>query len=69
MLLSEYWSDLDKSKRAEVHKDDGDFYVKFYENDELIRTESYVDKSQSWAEAAAENYTMGIKVVQSGKRR
>jgi hypothetical protein len=68
MLLSEYWSD-DRSKKAEVHKDDGDFYVKFYEDEELILTEAYVDKSQSWAEAAAENFTMGIKVVQNGKRR
>jgi hypothetical protein len=43
--------------------------VDFYENEDLILTEKYIDKSQSWAEAAAENYTMGIKVIQNGKRR
>jgi len=68
MLISEYWSD-DKSKRAEVHKSEGVFHVDFYENEELILTEKYIDKSQSWAEASAENYTMGIKVIQNGKRR
>ena len=68
MLISEYWSD-DKTKRAEVHKYEGNFHVDFYENDEYVLTEKYVNKSQSWAEAAAENYTMGIKVVQNGKRR
>jgi hypothetical protein len=68
MLISEYWSD-DKTKRAEVHKYNGNFHVDFYENEDLILTEKYIDKSQSWAEAAAENYTMGIKVIQNGKRR
>jgi Tol biopolymer transport system component len=68
MLLSEYWSD-DKTKRAEVHKYDGNFHVDFFENEEYIMTEKYINKSQSWAEAAAENYTMGIKVIQNGKRR
>jgi hypothetical protein len=68
MLISEYWSD-DKLKRAEVHKSDGDYHVDFYENDEYVLTEKYINKSQSWAEAAAENYTMGIKVIQNGKRR
>jgi len=67
MLISEYWSD-DKTKRAEVHKSDGSFHVDFFENDQYILTEKYIDKSQSWAEAAAENYTMGIKVIQNGKR-
>ena len=67
MLISEYWSD-DKTKRAEVHKSEGTFHVDFYENDAYIMTEKYIDKSQSWAEAAAENYTMGIKVIQNGKR-
>jgi hypothetical protein len=68
MLISEYWSD-DKTKRAEVRKYEGDFFVDFYQGDEYIQTERYINKSQSWAEAAAENYTMGIKVVQNGKRR
>lgn len=68
MLISEYWSD-DKSKRAEVHKVDGTFHVDFFENEEFVLQEQYHDKSQSWAEAAAENYTMGIKVIQNGKRR
>lgn len=68
MLISEYWSE-DKTKRAEVHKYEGNFHVDFYEDDEYVMTEKYIDKSQSWAEAAAENYTMGIKVVQNGKRR
>ena len=68
MLISEYHSE-DKTKRAEVHKYDGNFHVDFFENEEYILTEKYVGKSQSWAEAAAENYTMGIKVVQNGKRR
>jgi hypothetical protein len=68
MLISEYWND-DKTKRAEVHKYNGNFHVDFYENEDLILTEKYIDKSQSWAEAAAENYTMGIKVIQNGKRR
>ena len=68
MLVSEYWSD-DKTKRAEVHKYDGNYHVDYYEDEDLIQTEKYLNKSQSWAEAAAENYTMGIKVIQNGKRR
>jgi hypothetical protein len=68
MLISEYWSD-DRTKKAEVRKYEGDFFVDFYLNDEYVQTEKYINKSQSWAEAAAENYTMGIKVVQNGKRR
>jgi hypothetical protein len=68
MLISEYVSD-DKTKKAEVHKSDGSFHVDFFEDDNYIMTEKYINKSQSWAEAAAENYTMGIKVIQNGKRR
>jgi hypothetical protein len=68
MLISEYISD-DQSKRAQVHKVEGDFHVDFFEDGEYVVTEKYIGKSQSWAEAAAENYTMGIKVIQNGKRR
>jgi len=67
MLISEYWSD-DGVKKAQVHKIEGEYHVDFFERGSFIMTEHYPGKSQSWAEAAAENYTMGIKVVQNGKR-
>jgi hypothetical protein len=67
MLISEYVSD-DGTKKAEVHKAEGSFHVDFFEDGKYVMTEKYVEKSQSWAEAAAENYTMGIKVIANGKR-
>jgi len=68
MLISEYWSD-DRTKKAQVHKIEGEYHVDYFEDEKFIMTEGYPGKSQSWAEAAAENYTMGIKVIQNGKRR
>lgn len=68
MLISEYWSD-DRELKAQVHKIEGEYHVDYFKNDQFVVTEHYPGKSQSWAEAAAENYTMGIKVVQNGKRR
>lgn len=68
MLISEYVSD-DRKLKAQVHKIEGEFHVDYFEDDKFVVTEGYPGKSQSWAEAAAENYTMGIKVIQNGKRR
>lgn len=42
------------------------FGVDFYENDSIIGREMYPDKSEYWAEDAAENWIFGVKKVVNG---
>ena len=40
MLISEYWSD-DRTKKAQVHKIEGEYHVDYFEDEKFIMTEGY----------------------------
>lgn len=57
-LISTYWSD-DKSKRAEIHKDDSGLSVYLYNYDSLLEVRNLNNFSIHYAEDCAENFVMG----------
>ena len=57
-FISEYKG---QDKTAEVILNNGVWGCNFYLGNELIKTELYEGHSESYAEDAAENYTLGIK--------
>ena len=60
--FSSHWSD-DKKLRAEVFKrGDGAWGCEFYNNNNYDYTAVYEGKSETYAESAAENYVLGVKV-------
>ena len=61
MIEDKYSTYVDGNRRADVIKKDGDWGVKFYEDNKSIGIEWYPTKSEAWAEDCAENYVMGIK--------
>ena len=61
MIEDKYSTYVDGNRRADVIKKDGDWGVKFYEDNKSIGVEWYPTKSEAWAEDCAENYVMGIK--------
>ena len=57
MLISTHQKD---NRKAEIHKDEVDFYVKLIENGILIETRKLSNKSIHYAESCAENYVERI---------
>jgi len=57
-FISEYKG---QDKTAEVILNNGVWGCNFYKGNELIKTELYEGHSESYAEDAAENYTLGVK--------
>jgi len=57
-LVRTYWSD-DKSKRAEIHKDDSGLSVHLYNHDSLQEVRNLNNFSIHYAEDCAENFVMG----------
>jgi hypothetical protein len=53
MLVDIYKKD---NRRAEIHKDETDFYVKLIENDAIVDIVKLENKSIHYAESCAENY-------------
>ena len=53
MLIDTYKKD---NRRAEIHKDEIDFYVKLIENDQIVDIIKLDNKSMHYAESCAENY-------------
>lgn len=61
VALSEYMGD---EKTASVFKDEtGTYGAEFFENGTLVGRELYPGKSEAWAEDCAENYVLGVKVL------
>jgi hypothetical protein len=59
--LSEY---AGAEKTANVFKDEtGTYGAEFFENGTLMGRELYPGKSEAWAEDCAENYVLGVKVL------
>ena len=57
-LISTYWSD-DKTKRAEIHKDDEGLSVRLYDHESLQNVRNLNNFSIHYAEDCAENFVMG----------
>lgn len=58
----------DQNRKAVVYLDTREecYSVDFYENNSMIGTEQYPNKSIYWAEDCAENWVKGIKKVVDG---
>jgi hypothetical protein len=63
MIDDKYSTYVDGNKRADVIKLDGHWGCRFYEDNKAVKTEFYKGHSESYAEDAAENYVMGIKII------
>jgi len=57
MLIDTYKKD---NRRAEIHKDEIDYYVKLIENDAIVDIVKFENKSIHYAESCAENYVERI---------
>jgi hypothetical protein len=57
MIISTYEKD---NRKAEIHKDETDFYVKLIENDAIVDIIKLENKSIHYAESCAENYVERI---------
>lgn len=65
MLISTFFSENVKGARAEVVNRGNTFGVDFYDAaGNLLKQESYPDHNLRWAEDAAENWALGIKVLE-----
>lgn len=67
MLISTYFKEnAGQTSRAEVCKNEAGnyYYIDFYDfSGEKVRTEAFVGRSLQYVEDAAENWTLGIKVL------
>ena len=57
-----FWGD-DNGLKADVGRTGDSWGVRFYKNNMWVKDEVYKNKSESYAEDAAENYVLGIKDV------
>ena len=58
----QFWGD-GNGRKADVGRTGDSWGVRFYKDNMWIKDEVYKGKSESYAEDAAENYTLGIKDV------
>lgn len=65
MLISTFYESNGKAGRAEVYKDSHlGYYIEFYRADgSLITTEYFTNHSIHYVEDAAENWALGIKLL------
>ena len=63
MKDNKYSTYVDGDLRADVIKMDSHWGCRFYENNEVIKTEFYKGHSEAYAEDAAENFVLGIKKI------
>ena len=60
-VISEHYSGGHPNRKALVEDHNGSYVVVYIEEDEVIATESYAEKSLQYHEDAAENFVLGIK--------
>ena len=60
-IVSEHYSGNGTNLKALVEDHNGHYVVVYIEEDEVIATESYADKTLQYHEDAAENFVLGIK--------
>jgi hypothetical protein len=63
MKDNKYSTYVDGELRADVIKMDSHWGCRFYNNNEVIKTEFYRGHSEAYAEDAAENFVLGIKKI------
>lgn len=65
-VISKFWNS-DHTKMAVVNVDTKTcaYFVEFYNNEKLMETRDFPNKSLYYVEDAAENYTLGILNVDS----
>jgi len=63
MIDDTYSTYVDSNKRVDVIKLDGIWGCRFYEDYKVVKTEFYKGHSESYAENAAENYVLGVKII------
>ena len=60
-ITSKHWSHNGNNRKADVGRSGDSWGVRFYKDNMWIKDEVYKNKSESYAESAAENYVLGIK--------
>ena len=63
MKNNSYSTYIEGNLRADTIKLDGHWGCRFYLGGQVIKTEFYHGKSESFAESAAENYVEGVKKI------
>lgn len=63
MKDNKYSTYVQSKLRADVIKMDSHWGCRFYNNNEVIKTEFYRGHSEAYAESAAENFVLGIKKI------
>ena len=63
MKDNKYSTYVQSELRADVIKMDSHWGCRFYNNNEVIKTEFYKGHSEAYAESAAENFVLGIKKI------
>lgn len=63
MKDNKYSTYVQSELRADVIKVDSHWGCRFYNNNEVIKTEFYKGHSEAYAESAAENFVLGIKKI------
>jgi hypothetical protein len=58
----QFWGD-NNGRKADVGKTGDSWGVRFYKDSMWVKDEVYKNKSEEYAENAAENYVLGIKDV------
>lgn len=63
IVLSEYISEQSNLMSARVCKNDTTFFIEYVKDGSVFKTESFPGKSLRYVEDAAENWAIGIKVL------
>jgi len=63
IVLSEYVSEQSNLMSARVCKNDNIFVIEYVKDGNVFQTESFPGKSLRYVEDAAENWAIGIKVL------
>lgn len=60
-LISEYFNSDNTTTKAVVIKADGGYYIEYYIQNALAKSEFFENQSLQFVENAAENWALGVK--------
>jgi len=63
VIISEYYNDKDMRLKASVYLKNDCYCIDYKKDDSVFKTETYPGKSVHYVEDAAENWALGIKVL------
>ena len=64
VVLSEYFSESSENMKAQVCRSENDaYFIQYIKGGEVFKTETFPGKSVHYVEDAAENWALGIKIL------